>query len=533
MENSRNNKRIAFAFILATLIISSCKKLELNKIATEAWSPNLAVPLAIGEFGVYDVLSGNDSSVLSVGQDVSLAILYSENKDILVAADLIDLPNQNFNYSASMASYGVPIVPSFSGTQTVSTNQTFSLNNAAGGSLYTIDFQSGILNIDVATNLMHSLKYDFIFPDLLENGIPVTRTIDLVYNGSTPQVGTTTVNLNNAILDLTNGSGGSNEIRVNLDLTITGSGNPIFGTEYANFDLNLSNLDFDLITGEFSSLVLPNAMDTIALKLFNNTTQGTFTIVNPTMEFKFGNSFGLPVDINFNSIKTKELVSGAEFPLTGFPASFSLAQATNVGQVATSTLMISDQNSANIQDILSPTPKILIYDIGGSIPTAGTQFIAHDSKINLQGTLTLPLEGYATGFVMRDTIAATVNLDNEFIESAMIRLNIDNGFPIEAKVHILLVDANYNVLKDLTNGYQDLIKAAPVDGTGKVTQSAKAINDFTLTNAELPTVKNTAYIIFEVGGQTTDGNLGTVVKFYDSYKLSLRLGLQVQGKVKI
>jgi hypothetical protein len=149
------------------------------------------------------------------------------------------------------------------------------------------------------------------------------------------------------------------------------------------------------------------------------------------------------------------------------------------------------------------------------------------------GTLTLPLEGYATGFMLRDTIEASIDLDNEFVESAMLRLNIENGFPVEASVRVVLVDQNYVLLKDLTNGFKNLINAAPVNSSGRVTQSATAINDFTITNAELPIVKNTKYILFEVGGQTFQGNLGTVVIFYDDYKLKLRLGMQVQAKVKL
>ncbi len=520
-------------FTLLALVITGCKKAGFDKIATQAWSPNLAVPLAVGEFSVYDILVNKDSSILTVGPDGAIAIVYSDSADIVKASDIIALPDQNFDYNGSMAAYGIPPVLTFTGTQTYTINQTFPLNNPSGGSLFTIDFRTGNLSIDVETNLMHSVKYDFTFPDLKENGVVVTRSINLNYTGSVPQQGNSAVNLQNAILDLTNGPGGSNEVRVELAIIIMGSGSPITGTEYVDFSLAMQNLDFDLITGNLGSIALPSFKDTIGLKLFNNTSQGTFTLSDPKLEFRFRNSFGIPVDISFNSIKTKEISSGNEFNLTGFPPVFSLADAASPGQSAVSTLTITDQNSANLQTILSPTPKVLIYDIGCSTTGLNTNFITHDSKINLLGTLTLPLEGYATGFMLRDTIEASIDLDNEFVESAMLRLNIENGFPVEASVRVVLVDQNYVLLKDLTNGFKNLINAAPVNSSGRVTQSATAINDFTITNAELPIVKNTKYILFEVGGQTFQGNLGTVVKFYDDYKLKLRLGMQVQAKVKL
>ncbi|MGJ8661651.1 MAG: hypothetical protein ACSHXL_06410 [Bacteroidota bacterium] len=520
-------------FTLIAVIIAGCKKTGFDKIASQAWSPNLAVPLAIGEFSVYDVLANADSNFLTVGPDGALAIVYSANADIIKASEVLTLPDQDFNFNGSMATYGVPVFPFFSGTETYSTSQNFPLNSPSGASLFTIDFRTGILTIDAETNLMHSVKYDFTFPDLTENGVPVSRTINLIYSGSLPQTGSATVNLDNSILDLTNGSSGSNEIRVDLTITVTGSGSPITGTEYVDFNVNMQNLDYDLITGNVGTIAFPNIQDTIGLSLFNNTTQGSFTISNPKLEFKFTNSFGLPVDVVFNSIKTKETNTGNEINLSGFPPSFSLQTAPSIGQSSVSTFTITDQNSSNFQNILSPTPKVLIYDIGGSTSGNNSNFITHDSKINLEGTLTLPLEGYATGFMIRDTIVASINLDNEFVESAMVRLNIDNGFPLEAGVRILLVDENYVLLKDLTNGFKDLIKAAPVNSSGRVTQSTKAINDFTLTNAELPVVKNTKYIIFEVGGQTYQGNQSTIVKFYDDYKLKLRLGMQAIGKVNL
>ena len=45
---------------------SSCKKLEFDKIAQTAWNPNLAIPLAYADFGVYDILARQDSTDLVV-----------------------------------------------------------------------------------------------------------------------------------------------------------------------------------------------------------------------------------------------------------------------------------------------------------------------------------------------------------------------------------------------------------------------------------------------------------------------------------
>ncbi|MDG2465469.1 MAG: hypothetical protein P8M61_10310, partial [Crocinitomicaceae bacterium] len=138
----------------------------------------------------------------------------------------------------------------------------------------------------------------------------------------------------------------------------------------------------------------------------------------------------------------------------------------------------------------------------------------------------------ATGFMFSDTIEASADFDQEFVESVMIRLNTENGFPVEANIKVFLVDQNYSLLKDLTNGTQTLIGAAPVNSAGKVTTKVQKINDFTITKAELPLLSNMKYIIFEVDSQTFQGNQGTIVKMYEDYMFTVRVGMQVQGSVQ-
>jgi hypothetical protein len=184
--------------------------------------------------------------------------------------------------------------------------------------------------------------------------------------------------------------------------------------------------------------------------------------------------------------------------------------------------------------MLSSTPKKLVYDINGTANPGGpiVNFVKDNSQLKLSGTLNLPLEGFGTGFLFKDTVKATADISAESVESAMLRLNIENGFPLEANVKILLVDENYNVLKDLTNGTQNIIPPAPVNAAGKVISKAKKITDFTIVKAEIPLLEQMKYIIFEVDCQTYQGNLGTVVKMYDEYKFNVRVGMQAKAKVQ-
>ena len=523
--------------ILALLLISmiyACKKVDLSKISSDAWNPSLAVPLAKGEFSVYDVLEKDTGDLIVIDQQGALALIYTSEKVLLNAADVASLPDQNFNFSESANGIGAPIVPSYSGTQTFNYSEIISLTNPLGAELYDVDFKNGLITISTSTTLLHDVKYTFSFPDLTENGTPVSRVINLVYGGTVPQIGSTTINLNTVFVDLTNGPNAHSEINVNVAVEITGSGNPIIGAESVDFSFNVANMEYDLVHGYFGMQNLFNAMDTVDIKLFNNFTSGSFSLINPSIDLTFVNSFGLPVQIGINQIKTKETTSGTEYPLTGFPPTFNVTAPITVGQSSSSTLSLSTSNTGNLNTIITPTPKSLIYDVDGISNPAGQaiNFVKDDSKLKLKGTLNLPLEGFATGFMFSDTIEASADFDQEFVESVMIRLNTENGFPVEANVKVLLVDQNYSLLKDLTNGTQTLIGAAPVNSAGKATTKVQKINDFTITKAELPLLSNMKYIIFEVDSQTFQGNQGTMVKMYEDYMFTVRVGMQVQGSVQ-
>lgn len=525
-------------FLTIVALISTfyaCKKYDLSKVSNEAWNPNLAVPLAKGEFDVYDILAKKDTGdLIVISGDGALALSYTTDKVVVSAQDIASLPDQTFNFNQNAAGYGIPTVPTFSATQTFNYNDVVSLANAGGAELYDIDFKSGMLTLSASTTLLHSVKFTINFPDLTESGTPVTRVINLVSTGGIPPAGSATVNLNNGFLDLTNGPNGYNDLKVNVTIEVTGNGNPILGTESINVGANLSGMNFDLVQGYFGNINLFSLLDTVDIKLFNNTTSGNFQITNPSIDLKFFNSFGLPAQVGINSIKTKETGSGTEYPLTGIPTPFNLNGAPSPGQTATSTLSLNTSNTGNMNTIISPTPKILIYDLDGQANPAGpaVNFVKDDSELSVEGTINLPLEGFATGFLFKDTVEASTSFDPEFVESVLLRLNTINGFPIEANVRILLADENYAILKDLTNGLQNIIAAAPVNSSGRATTMVQKINDYTLNSTEVPLLKDMKYIIFEVSSQTYQGNLGTVVKFYDDYKFNIRIGMQVQAKVQ-
>lgn len=510
--------------------------MEFDKIAQTAWNPNLAVPLAHANFGVYDILALQDSNDLVVIEPTTgaIALAYKGELVSVSAQSIVQLPDQNKQTSLSLADINMIAVPSFNATVTTSHTETLTVDPNAGVELHTLRLKEGMMNLTLSTDLKHDITVVMTFPELKVNNVPVTRTINLTYTGNTPQSGTTSVNLENLLADFTVGNTTVNTFEVDLQVTIAGTGENITGTENVDVNVNLSDMEFENVTGYFGQQNLGISNDTILLKIFQTAMDGYFELVNPKVKFIVENSFGFPARLQFAELKTINMNNGQEYPLTGFPSVLNVNAPASMGQVATTSLELNTSNTANLSTVISPVPKYFYFEaVAQSNPNGPgpLNFIEDDSKFRVRTEIELPLEGLAYGFEMRDTVDFNFSEDITNISSVMFRINIDNGFPVGFKTQLIFLDENKNTLFNLFAAPEDLVKPALVDNTGKVNQKTKKITDVNLSEAQIALLSSSKYIVINGVAQTLDATTGQVVKFYDFYKLGMKLGMQVQANV--
>jgi hypothetical protein len=271
------------------------------------------------------------------------------------------------------------------------------------------------------------------------------------------------------------------------------------------------------------------------MRIFETASTGYFELINPKVKFIVENSFGFPSRINFSEIKTINIATGQEFPLTGFPTVFDVNAPSVMGQTATSTLELNTTNTPNLATVITPVPKYFYFDAsaqsnpGGQI--ANLNFIEADSKFRVRTEVELPLEGLAYGFELKDTVPFNFNEDVSVIESVMFRINVDNGFPVDFKTQLIFLDQNYSPLFTIFNTPEAVVQSALVDNGGKVNQNTVKITDATLNLAQIAQLNQVKYVLINGVAQSLDGTTGQIVKFYDSYRMGLKLGMQIQGKV--
>lgn len=535
-------KRITYAvgvMMLGLVFLVACKKPRFDKLSSTAWNPNLAIPLAYGTFDVYDIFANDNPEDLVVIDPTTgaVALVYRSELTVVDASQLVGLQDVAEAFSVSGSDINLTPSAGFNGTINATHQETISVDGTAGVELHNLSAKSGQLSLNVSTNLAHNLTLVLTFPGIIVNGNPLQQTVQLQYSGSVPHSASTSINLQGALMDFTVGNTTVNSLQVNIQSTLTGTGQPIVGNESVDINVSTNNFAFSSVYGYFGQQSVLNLSDSILMKIFENGEgQGYFEFSNPSLRLIAENSIGLPIQLNLSNLRTIIVSSGQEFLLTGYPAVHNLNFPALIGNMMETLIVFNSSNTNNLSTVITPVPKFLAFVLSVITnpdgPTATLNFVSDTSKLRIKSELELPLEGFAYGFGVKDTVPFNLGQDVSMIEYVMFRLIMDNGFPVELGAQLRFMDENYNVLFSAFDQITEVVPPAQVNAEGVVNQRGYKITDIIIEDWQLDLLPQVEYIEIEGNTQTTNGPLGVVVKFFDWYNLKMKLSMQIQAKMK-
>ena len=506
MKKNKINKVFTLCIILFVGLFYGCKKHNLNKINGLTSGHNVAVPLGYSNFDMHDLLMGIDSSITTnnLGE---MQLAYEKPIDSVMAQEIIQLDDFSESFDITPPAFSGSSISSFNGTIDFASTENTDYVTQNGVELHTLNFESGSLTLNLSTTIQHDVTITVTMLDLLSSSVPIVRVLNLSYAGSIPQTASTVVDLTDVLSDFTAGGSTVNRLRVSVDATITGTGQPIVGNEDLTLTMNLSNLEFKNIIGYFGSELLNAVTDSTLLKIFENSNSGNLSFTNPSLKFTIYSSFGLPININFSSLSCINTLTNVSTPLGGFPTVIPINTPASMGQAAQTVITFDNTNTANISSIIDAAPKYLKYTT--SITT------------NPNGAV-LPLNFIEFSY--------DKNVNN--IESVMFRLYTENGFPLAFNGQATFVDSDYVPVFNLFNSPTQIVTAAPVNNLGLVTSASIYTTDININDAKILLMKNVKHIIISGIAETTQP-ANTIVKFYDFYRIKIKLGIQVQLKSTI
>lgn len=527
-------------FLFMGIALYSCKKLEFDKIASTAWNPNLALPLGYGTFDIYDIFQYHDTTDLVVIDPNTglVALVYRSDLLVATAEDFVSLEQMSQSILLDAGALNIPINATFNGTITANNQQNIAVGVNSGVEVHNFHLKSGIMTIQVSTNLAHNVTSVITLPGLTINGNPVQQTVQLNYSGTVPHTGTAIFNIGGAQMDCTVNNSTVNTLQVNTQNTITGTGSPLTGSENVTINFTTSNMAFDLVQGYFGQQTVLDLQDSVLIKLFENGDgNGYFELTNPSLKLFVENSLGVPVRLNLSNLRTINVYNNQEFFMANYPAIHDINYPSVIGGSANTLIEFNTVNTPNLANVIAPVPQHLAFGLSALTnpngPGASLNFLRDTSKVRVRSELEMPLIGFAHGFGAKDTFNFNLPTSPEEIESIMFRLIIDNGFPVKINAQLRFMDENYNALFTAWDVPVLAVDAGLVNTEGVVVQRKIKITDVVVGEDKIDLLPQVKYVEVDCTAKTKDALTGQIIKIFDWYNIHVKLGMQVQAKIKL
>jgi hypothetical protein len=533
-----------YTWLLIFLVMFSCNKNEQIDLSTLQTYHNVAIPLISAEIDVEDMLQGDTGNIISTGNNGELFLAYVTPTTTINAGEIVDIPDQSFSVSVNPAPATLPV---FTGSVTFQDTNTNAFSFPNGEELTTIIFSQGILTINIVNDLSHEVVLNITIPSLVDD-IGNSYSDNLTANANNSAV--TQANLSNYTFDLTKGTNGYNDMVVYLNVTINGSGSPINVSDNLSFSFSMDNLEFEAIYGDLKYQQFDLGSVPLEIDIFKNSENAIdFLLTNPEIKHTISNSFGFEANMGMQQMYYEDLQgvfladilydSSASGNLQAAPFYFPAIQQPIVeGDSVTSILSMNASNSS-IDELINATPKQIISNpvvvVNADSTITNNNFVLSSSEISVSTEITLPLEGYAGGWVMGDTIPFDFKVDELFsseteINEAVIKFVTTNGWPLEVTFTLKLLDSAYNELSSIADSTV-VIQSGNLDANGRVESSTVTITELACDEGCVNNLNETKHVILLVNAGTVDYNNQQSVKIYNDYKLGLSMALLISGRI--
>ena len=538
-------KQLLYFLFLAS-IFASCKKSDQVDLSSLQTYHHVAIPLVSAEIDVEDMLERDTGDIISTGTDGELFLAYVTNPTSISASEIVEIPEQSFSISVNPVTQNLP---SLNNTIPYVGSSINTLTFPSGEELTSIEFSQGILTIDFENNLLHEVVVTITIPSLVDDLGNYFSDILTVDSNNT---GVTQANLSNYIFDLTKGNIGYNEIVVNLDVNINGSGSPINTTDDLIFSFSMDNLEFETIYGDLKYKKIDDLGSVpLVIDIFSNSESAVqFLLTNPKIEHTIQNSFGFSVNMGMDSMYYEDLQgvflgnvlydSAAAGNLQQAPFYFPAIQQPSIQGDSVTSIITMDATNSTINELINSTPKSIIsypvVVVNADSTITNNNIISSSSKITVSTEITLPLEGYAGGWVMGDTIPFDFKVDELFssetdIDSAIIKFTTTNGWPVEVNFTLELLDSNMNLLSSIADE-ELVLQSATLDANGKViADSEQKVTLLGCDESCVDYLNQTKFVNLLVTAGSSDYDNQRTVKIYSDYKLQLSMALLISGRM--
>ncbi|MDG2139171.1 MAG: hypothetical protein P8J77_03095 [Flavobacteriales bacterium] len=416
------------------------------------------------------------------------------------------------------------------------TETSFDLGDAQ---ITEIGIKTGIIKIHLVSTIPDTGRIIYNIPSLTKNGIAFSteKIVPTTINGEATIY---TFDFKDYILNLKgkNGRIGGdtiNTIYSELFTYIDSTGELITLNQEDSFYYHTEFIfSPKYALGYLGSDTIEIGPEEIETTVFNNIVDGEINLNNTTLSIEIDNYFGAEANLVFSQFDAINSRTG----ITSVPTvdqngntfigntyninrAFLLnnnPEAPNILPSSSSIILDADQILNILPNKINTSFSIYINPQGQT--SFAPDFLFTDFPLEASIQLKIPLNLIANNLQLIDTADLDISINDE-IEIEKLYLKVENGFPINCDIKLILLDNNQNIIDTLFNNNQ--INSGILQNNIVI---EKSINLLETDNVNLKDVKQ---IIFDATFLTND--LNEYVSIYNDYSIDFLLSAKFSTQI--
>lgn len=533
---NKSQSRIFLAF-MGFALLSGCKPDllpgEFDNLGFRA-NPHYNLKLGYIEYTIQELIEEMDSTLnISSDADGTIVLSYTDSmEDISLKehVEIEDLQFQNRLVGELPGEWmGIPVPPGIE----IRFDDHFeeSMNTMENDQIIdSVRLSSGFVNITAITFGLQTPidSVLFVFTSLERDGEPFTILLQDL--GNTQQM------INESIdgykLNLTNHEI-ANTLEFEVHAVLTTDGSPISENMGIDFDIQITDLDFESIFGYLGHVTTSFDGDPLLIDFFEEFQADLTYFAEPSIDLHLSTDAGI-----YAAFQIDELVGidqfGHEISLTGEavdqPFIFEGVDLSEIGQVVTNTYVINQLNS-NLDELISSRPTML--DFRASMitnpddQTDSLNFIFEDSKLKASYDIHLPLAFTIENLNRVESMDFEIDDEESPLSFEELFIDIEalNTIPLAAEARVVFYDSTTNTeIVDVFEGFQRLVEGAPIDSDGFSSGESSNVLSAEITEEDFDKIKADAdKLLIFLRLDSSDKDLDKVVRLETTNAIHLNI----------
>ena len=389
-----------------------------------------------------------------------------------------------------------------------------------------IGIKEGTVKINVISTLPNG-KMVYNIPSLTKNGIPFTSGDMIVPEATDNELTTFSFDFKGYVLDLTGQEDRLGGDTVNTIYTEAYTFIDYTGTveEINQSDSFYSFIEFDLTTeyakGYIGQDTINFGPEIINTDIFNVIESGDIDLKEASMNININNYIGADAIMMINNLSAINGNTEISAMIDGSSYDIQRASLTSNNSIIPTNTQINIDADEIIEILPNKINTSATFYVNPNGSSSLQDFIYPSQSINGQINLEIPLNLIANNLAIIDTTNMTLPNEEEY-EIDKIFLTINNGFPFDAEIKLILLDENNLIIDTLLQNTS--IVSAITDDNNIVIENSTSSIEIDYINFE-----NIKKIITHSNFSTASNN--EYIKLYSSYNLEVTLSAKINKKV--